>query len=145
MTSATTPRRDEDPRALYRTTTLYAVRRMPYVEVSSDGTRYAVYQDKWPADPALREKCFHISLKVCYTISFPVDDFALISVYCLLTVVPETYLSQQRSAHIQMSDVFSRGSRCLAHSGYIFIECAIVSSAIYQEQGSRSDERGPGE
>ena len=53
---------------------------------------------------------------------------------CLLTVLPETYLSQQRSTHIQISDVFSRGHDPIAHArraipahvGYIFIECVIV-------------------
>ena len=39
-------------------------------------------------------------------VSFPVGDLAQISVYCLLTVLPENDLSQQRAAHIQLSDFF---------------------------------------
>ena len=41
--------------------TLYAVRRMQYVEVSSDGIRYVVVRR-----PSLRGKSLHISLRVCY-------------------------------------------------------------------------------
>ena len=62
----------------------------------------------------------------CHLTFFPLGDRGQISVYCLLTVLPETQLSQQRSIHNQISNVFSRGhdpiaharrARCLAHVG----------------------------
>ena len=59
----------------------------------------------------------NISSRVCYLSQFVtsrfflVGDRAQISVYCLLTVLLETQLSQQRSIHNQISDAFffSRG------------------------------------
>ena len=95
-----------------------------------------------PLTPSLREKKSFTSVWEFATtgsnlsppVSFRAGDLAQISVYCLLTVLPETCLSQQRSTHIQISDVFSRGhdpidharrARCLAHVRYIFIECVI--------------------
>ena len=55
--------------------------------------------------------------------------------YCLLGVLLETYLSQHRSTHIQISDVISRGHDPIAHAGRAryqapvrntFIECVVV-------------------
>ena len=78
-------------------------------------------------------------------VSLPVRDLAQISVYCLVTMLPETELGQQRSTRVQISDVFSRchdpiaharRARCLAHVGHIFTESVIVIvivSAIVHE------------
>ena len=64
---------------------------------------------------------------------------AQISRYCLLTVVHVTPLTQQRTTPNQMSDVSSRGhdpiahgrrARCLAHDGFLFNECVVVSVTV---------------
>ena len=44
---------------------------------------------------------------ICHLLFFPVGDRAQISAFCLLTVLPETQMSQNRSIHNQISDVFS--------------------------------------
>ena len=42
--------------------------------------------------------------------------FAQISTYCLLTVFPETSMSQQRSTPIQISDAFSSDHDTTTHA-----------------------------
>merc|ERR1712136_142860 len=96
-----------------------------------------------PLTPPCVKRRFHISLRVCYNrvefvnsrFLFSVGHPAQISMYCLLTVHPETSLSQQRSTPVQISDAFSRGRdpiaharrhRCPAHVGSIFDEFVIV-------------------
>ena len=49
--------------------------------------------------------------------SFSVGDLAQISVYCLLTVLPETYLGERRSTHIQISDVLGVMTTSLMPAG----------------------------
>ena len=90
------------------------VRRVAYALRSME---FAVFQDKWPPDflPACTD--FTSVWEIDETepnLSHPplfsqIVTFPQISTYCLLSVFPETSLSQQRSTPIQISDAFSRG------------------------------------
>ena len=53
---------------------------------------------------------------ICQLPFFPVGDRAQISALCLLTVLPETQMSQKRSIHNQISDVFSSSHDPVDHA-----------------------------
>jgi len=91
----------------------YVKRRTPYAVCRMPHTRTI-----GPLTPSLREKIishwFESSpqqRRICHLPFpfFPVGDLAQISMYSLLTVHPETSLSQLRSTPIQISDAFSSG------------------------------------
>ena len=52
----------------------------------------------------------------CHLPFFPVGDRAQISVLSLLTVLPDTQMSQQRSIHNQISDEFSSSHDPVDHA-----------------------------
>ena len=53
---------------------------------------------------------------ICHLPFFPVGDRAHFSALCLLTVLPETQMSQKRSIHNQISDVFSSSHDSVDHA-----------------------------
>ena len=65
-------------------------------------------------------KAFHsvreFAKSICQLPFFPVGDRAQISALCLLTVLPETQMSQKRSIHNQISDVFSSSHDPVDHA-----------------------------
>ena len=117
------------------------VRKTPYAECRMS---YAAHQDTWPTEKMISHQFESLlqQSRICHVpfFFFSVGDLTMIPMYCLLSVHPETSLSQQRSTPIQISDALPRGhdpiaharrARYLAHVRSIFNECAIVIVIVF--------------